>query len=156
MGKGATYNGNQINVMLNSKDEDNLAFDITILSTPENVYMDGFNVTYDSKTYLAGMYGGAGVNAIRLPYIYYNEAPEDSAQQMLASIDAIYNEPVVVHIGNHPYNNHTLEKREKQLLEGGNPFIAPDSWHEFLDELKGKVQKVIKDNEELEKMLSLL
>ena len=48
MGAGATYNGNQINVMLNSKDEDNLAFEITILSTPENVVMDGFNITYNS------------------------------------------------------------------------------------------------------------
>ena len=114
-----------------------------------------FNVTYNSNTYLAGMYGGAGVNAITLPYTHYNEAPEDSAQQMLASIDIVYNEPVVVHIGNHPYNNHTLEKREKQLLEGGNPFIAPDSWHEFLDALKVKVKKTIKDNEELKKELPL-
>ncbi len=115
-----------------------------------------FNVTYNSNTYLAGMYGGAGINAITLPYIHYNEAPEDSAQQMLANIDLIYNEPVVVHIGNHPHNNHTLEKRAKQLLEGGNPFIAPDSWHEFLDDLKVKVQKTISNNEELEKKLSLL
>jgi hypothetical protein len=36
---------------------------------------------------------------------------------MLSSIDKIWNEPVVVHIGNHPYNNHTLEKRAKQLAE---------------------------------------
>lgn len=48
MGAGATYNRDQINVMLNSKDEDNLAFDITILSTPQNVYMDGFQIRYDS------------------------------------------------------------------------------------------------------------
>ena len=114
-----------------------------------------FNVTYNSNTYLAGMYGGAGVNAISLPYIHYNEAPEDSAQQMLESIDKVYNEPVVVHIGNHPHNNQTLEKREKQLLEGGNPFIAPDSWRGFLDNLKVKVKKTIKDNEELKKELPL-
>ncbi len=48
MGAGATYNGGQINVMLNSKEEDNLAFEITVLSTPENVLMDGFNITYNS------------------------------------------------------------------------------------------------------------
>lgn len=45
MGAGATDN---VNVMLNSKEEDNLAFDITILSTPENVLMDGYNITYGS------------------------------------------------------------------------------------------------------------
>ncbi len=50
MGLGASYNGSQINVMLNSRTEDNLAFDITVLSTPENVLMDGFNITYNSVT----------------------------------------------------------------------------------------------------------
>ena len=115
-----------------------------------------FNVTYNSNTYLAGMYGGAGVNAITLPYIHYNEAPEDSAQQMLSSIEMVYNEPVTVHLGNHPNNNHTLEKRERQLKEGGNPFIDPNSWQDFLDALKVKVQKTISNNEELEKSLSLL
>ena len=113
-----------------------------------------FNVTYDSKTYLAGMYGGAGVNAITLPYIHHNGAPIDSAEKMLASIERVYNEPVTVHLGNHPYNSKTLEKREKQLKEGGNPFIAPESWREFLDSLKEKIKKVIRDNEELEKYIA--
>lgn len=113
-----------------------------------------FEVTDNGKTYLAGMYGGAGVNAVTLPYICYNEAPEDSARQMLDSIDKIWNEPVVVHIGNHPYNSKTMEKRQKQLGEGGNPFIAPDSWHEFLSGLKAKVETIIKENEELKKELS--
>ncbi len=47
MGKGATYNGSDINVFLNSKEEDNLSFTITVLSTPKNVVMDGYNVKYD-------------------------------------------------------------------------------------------------------------
>ena len=110
-----------------------------------------FNVTYDSKTYLAGMYGGAGINAITLPYIHHNKAPLDSAHQMLRSIERIYNEPVSVHLGNHPYNNHTLEKRQQQIEEGGNPFIAPDSWRNFLDAQREKTLKIIKDNEEIEK-----
>ncbi len=48
MGQGATYNGSDINVFLNSKNEDNLSFTITVLSTPKNVVMDGYNVKYDS------------------------------------------------------------------------------------------------------------
>lgn len=112
-----------------------------------------FNVTDNGNTYLAGLFGGAGVNALTLPNICYNKAPIDSPQQMLCSIEKIWNEPVVVHLGNHPYNNHTIEKRELQLKEGGNPFISPDSWHEFLSELKSKVEKIRKDNEELEKKM---
>ena len=112
-----------------------------------------FNVTDGGNTYLAGLYGGAGVNALTLPYICYNEDPEDCPQQMLNSIEKIWNEPVVVHLGNHPYNSWTFQKREQQLKEGGNPFVVPDSWKNFLCELKGKVEKIIKDNEELERKL---
>mgnify|MGYP003293661835 CR=1 FL=1 len=96
------------------------------------------------------MFGGAGINALSLPYITHNEDPSDCPQQMLRSLERIWNEPVVVHLGNHPYNNRTLEKRRQQLQEGGNPFIAPDSWHTFLGELKEKVEKMILQNQALE------
>lgn len=115
-----------------------------------------FEVTDEGKTYLAGTFGGAGVNAISLPYMVANGADLDSPQQMLNSIEKVWDEPVVVHLGNHPYNSHTLEKREEQLLHGGNPFIAPESWREFLTDLKGKIQKTIQGNEELEKEMNAL
>ena len=103
---------------------------------------------------MAGMLGGAGVNALTLPYICYNKRKEDPARQMLRSIEKIWDEPVVVHLGNHPANNNTLEKREKQLKEGGNPFIDSESWHTFLDDLKTKTKKIMADNETLEKEIS--
>jgi len=108
-----------------------------------------FDVTYEGNTYTAGLFGGAGVNAIKLTYICHNEAPEDCPQQMLRSIEKVYNEPVTVHLGNHPGNNHTLEKRERQLQKGGNPFIDENSWKDFLDLLKVKVEGIIADNEKL-------
>ncbi|MBQ4517670.1 MAG: MBL fold metallo-hydrolase [Clostridia bacterium] len=115
-----------------------------------------FDVTYEGKTYLAGMLGGAGVNALTLPYVYYNERTEDPAHQMLGSIEKIWNEPVVVHLGNHPGNNKTLQKREKKLAEGGNPFIAPDSWQSFLTELRAKAEKIIIDNKKLDEEVSAI
>ncbi len=115
-----------------------------------------FDVTYEGKTYLAGMYGGAGVNAITLPYLWANQMSYDSPQIMLDSIDKVWNEPVEIHLGNHPYNNKTFEKREKQLREGGNPFINTESWHEFLTDLKGKIRAKIALNEEMEKEMKAL
>lgn len=115
-----------------------------------------FDVTYEGETYLAGTFGGAGINALTLPYICYNEDPNDIPQQMLRSIERLLKEPVVVHLGNHPGNNRTLEKREKQLADGGNPFIAPDSWCTFLTELKTKVENIIRNNDELDKKMSEL
>ena len=113
-----------------------------------------FEVTDNGKAYMAGMFGGAGLNAITLPYIERNKRSADCAQQMLASIDKIWDEPVVVHLGNHPHNNHTLEKRAKQLEEGANPFIEPESWHNFLSELRVKIKNTIAKNEEMEKEIS--
>ena len=91
-----------------------------------------FDVKDNGNTYLAGLFGGAGINALSLPYIAHNEDSPDCPRQMLQSLERIWNEPVVVHLGNHPYNSRTMEKRRQQLQEGGNPFIAPDSWHTFL------------------------
>ena len=118
----------------------------------EGVMSFFFEVTCDGKSYLAGMFGGAGVNAIKLPNMHHNGTPTDAPYKMLESIDKIYNEPVEIHLGNHPGNNKTLEKRQKQLTEGTNPFISKDSWHEFLDGLRETVKKIIAENEEMEKM----
>ena len=115
-----------------------------------------FTVTDNTNTYLAGLYGGAGVAALTLPYICYNEDQTDCPSQMLKSIEKIWDEPVEIHLGNHPYNNKTIQKRQQQLEEGGNPFVDPKSWYDFLRELKGKIEKTILDNEKLEKEMKEL
>lgn len=112
-----------------------------------------FEVTESGEKHLAGMFGGAGINAIKLPYLCCTNS-KDAPQKMLASIDNIINEPVTVHLGNHPGNNDTLSKREKQLNEGGNPFADANSWRNFLNGLKEKIKNVINDNEALEKEIS--
>lgn len=113
-----------------------------------------FDVTENGKTYRAGLYGGAGTNAMTLPNICYNDDPEDMPLYMLRSIEKVWNEKVEIHLGNHPYNNHTLEKREKQLRDGGNPFIDSNSWHDFLSALKVKTEEIMKENAALKKEMA--
>ena len=108
-----------------------------------------FDVTDNGKTYLAGEFGGAGVGALELPYALHYELPTDMAQRMVASLDMVKDEPVAVHMGNHPYNSHTLEKRERQLKEGGNPFVDESSWKEFVADIRQKSVKIIAKNAEL-------
>lgn len=115
-----------------------------------------FDVTYEGKTYLAGLFGGAGTNAMTRPYTAHNVEPLNATDMMLDSIERIWDEPVVVHLGNHPYNNKTLQKRAKQLEEGGNPFIAPDSWHSFLAELKEDTLAIIEKNKAMEAEMTAL
>ena len=108
-----------------------------------------FDVTDNGITYLAGQYGGAGVNALKLPYALHHQLPLDMAQRMVASLDRVKDEPVAVHLGNHPYNNHTLEKRERQLKEGGNPFVDTSTWPEFVADIRQKSLKIMEENAQL-------
>lgn len=108
-----------------------------------------FDVTDNAKTYLAGQFGGAGINALKLPFMLHYELPLDMPQRMVDSMDRIKDEPVAVHLGNHPYNSHTLEKRARQLKEGGNPFVDTASWPEFVADIRKKSLKIIEDNKEL-------
>ena len=107
-----------------------------------------FDVTYEGKSYTAGLFGGAGTNALSLPYMYKN-GYENLPEKMLKSIEMLRGEKVDIHLGNHPGNNDTIGKREKQLIEGGNPFIDEGSWGRFLDKLERKVHEVISENERL-------
>ena len=110
-----------------------------------------FTVTDNGKTYLAGQFGGAGINALKLPYMLHYELPLDMPQRMVASLDRIKDEPVEVHLGNHPYNNKTLQKRERQLQDGGNPFVDASTWPEFVADIRQKSLNIIEDNKELAK-----
>ena len=114
-----------------------------------------FEVTDNGKTYLAGLFGGVGYNALTLPYILQYKLPRDMAERMLASLEKVEHEPVDIQLGNHPYNNHTVEKREQQLREGGNPFIAPEDWGNFIRRLRQKAQSIAEDNNRLEKQYLL-
>lgn len=109
-----------------------------------------FDVTDNGKTYLAGTFGGAGTNILLTDLTTYNEYPADTPQIMLESIQLLRREPVMIHLGNHPYNSKTFEKRERQQKEGGNPFIDATSWPAFLDEIQQNVEKVVRKNEEME------
>ena len=92
-----------------------------------------FNVTDQGKTYLAGLYGGAGVAALRLQYALHYKLPLDMAERMVASLNRIEHEPV------------------KQLKEGGNPFIDPESWPSFVEDIRQKSLKIAEENAELKK-----
>ena len=59
-------------------------------------------------------------------------------------------------MGNHPANNKTLQKRAKQLEEGGNPFIGADSWQNFLDKLEADTMAVMEKNKAMDAEMDAL
>lgn len=115
-----------------------------------------FNTTYLGKEYVAATFGGAGVGAVTLPHLCYNERPCDVPYKMLEAIDSVIDERVDFHLGNHPGNNNTFGRYDKMKKEGGNPFLNPDSWKNSLIELKKSVEAKIEENKALElEMLKL-
>ena len=107
-----------------------------------------FEVTDGGEKHLAGLFGGAGTGATELEYILRFGLPLDMDRRMLKSIEQLKKEPVTLHLGNHPGNNQTMQKREKQLREGGNPFLGAESWPDFLDGLERTVTRIAAENEE--------
>lgn len=108
-----------------------------------------FSVTDGGNTYLAGQYGGAGVAALRLPYMLHYQLPLDMPQRMLASLERVKDEPVAIHLGNHPYNSNTFEKRKRQRVEGGNPFVDTTTWPAFIADVRRKSLNVMAKNAEM-------
>ncbi|MBR3035744.1 MAG: MBL fold metallo-hydrolase [Lachnospiraceae bacterium] len=103
-----------------------------------------------------GLIGGVGLSSIHPWYMEHFDFPKDLPQQMLSKVLSLKEEHVDIHLGNHPGNNDTLEKREKMLetvrtlhvTDGDlpadrNPFIDPEAWPAFLDGLAARIEKVI-------------
>ena len=108
-----------------------------------------FEVTDGGEKHLAGLFGGAGTGALTAEYILSLGLPLDMPQRMLASIERAAKEPVTLHLGNHPGNSHTLEKRAQQLERGGNPFVDDGaSWGSFLAGLRATSERIAGENVE--------
>lgn len=106
-----------------------------------------FEVTENGEKHLAGLFGGAGTGAMNMDYMMTLGLPLDMPRRMLASLDRVEQEPVTIHLGNHPGNNQTLKKRTRQIEEGGNPFVDADSWKRFVAGMRNVTLKIIADNE---------
>lgn len=97
-----------------------------------------FDAIEDNEVKRVGYFGGFGYNTLQQSYL---EEIGDTKHLMrkayLDSIDKVRNEKVDIFLGNHPINNHTLEKMAcMQEHPEKNPFISPGEWAAYLDEKK--------------------
>ena len=105
-----------------------------------------FDVTENGKTLRAGLLGGVGLSALRRYHIEEFGLPAHLPQDMLRAVESLKAEHVDIHLGNHPGNNHTLEKREKMIATGENPFLSETDWGVFLTDLEAGIRKVIAED----------
>ena len=96
---------------------------------------------YDGdKTYNVGIYGGAGFITLQDSMLSRFHFPESLRDDFLASIDKVWDEPVDIMLGNHPFHNDTWKKRAAQIKGDEDAFVDPSEWHRYLSELKESCQ----------------
>lgn len=107
-----------------------------------------FNVNYKNKTYLAGTFGGAGTNTMKRDFLEKYRLPYSCRTDFLNSLEKVIDKPVEIFIGNHAWNNNTIEKL-KTLTPDNNPFINSDDWKNFILECKNKVLNLMENEKPL-------
>lgn len=100
-----------------------------------------FPVTDGKTTLQVGYMGGAGFLTVYKEFCRQYDLPLDLPERMGPTIRRLRQEPVDIVLGNHPSQNHTLEKRQQMLAcPGENPFLGKENWTEFLDTLEQRRQ----------------
>lgn len=93
-----------------------------------------------------GSFGGVGAGSVKPCALREYGIEENLVKMMLESVEKARSEQVDVVLGNHPYNNHTLEKRQLQLQQGGNPFVDAEMWQSLLDKTKISFEKILAED----------
>ncbi len=101
------------------------------------------DVVEDGQVYHAGMFGGSGVNQLKKDFMNDRQVPYLCRGLFFDSVERLLTRKVDVMIGNHSWQNHTLEKYEKMKDAKINPFIAPLEWESYLTRLHNSLQRVI-------------
>ena len=105
-----------------------------------------FDTVDNGTTYHVGYFGGAGYNTLYKKKLEQDGLPLSMRQTFLDSLQKVREEPVDIVLGNHPRQNETLQKREKMLAHPGtNPFIDPQEWKRFIDELSTNFRKFMEE-----------
>ena len=95
-----------------------------------------WDMEVDGKTIHVGIYGGAGYGSLSTEGLKKFGQPLSMQQTFVDSIDKVWDEPVDLMLGNHPFHSDEYQKHKRSLTEETNPFIDPTEWHRFLTELK--------------------
>ena len=88
------------------------------------------------RDYRAGIFGGGGFLTLREEMLADDGLDLSWRDVFASSIDKVWNEPVDIMLGNHPFHADTLQKRIAQVRGNEDAFVDPSAWHRLLGELK--------------------
>ena len=102
-----------------------------------------FDVVENGQTYRAAMFGGSSVNQLKKDFMNENDVPYLCRGLFFDSVQRLLCKKVDVMLGNHTWQNHTLEKYEKMKTAESNPFIDSSEWQRYLMRLSAKLSQII-------------
>lgn len=111
----------------------------------EGTFSFFFDVTENDQTLRVGMFGGAGTNQLRKPYLDKRNLTYHMRDKFLETLQKLRKEHVDVLLGNHVWHNDTQGNYEKSLICTENPFIDSTRWEKFLDRCEAGLEKVIEE-----------
>ncbi len=98
-----------------------------------------WDVEENGKVYKVGIYGGAGFVTLSPKWIKKDGGNVDEVRNtFLQSIEKVWDEPVDIMLGNHPFHNDLLIKYKQWKAGNKEAFINPNEWKLFLQELKDR------------------
>jgi len=108
-----------------------------------------FDVSDGKTTYRAAMHGGVGMNSMKKEFLDRYGLSTEIREKFVPAIDAMIDEKVDIHLGNHVGNNDTVGKSER-MTETCNPFIDPTAWRTFLEKTKAQYVRMIEKERQAE------
>lgn len=99
-----------------------------------------WTLQHEKEILHVGIYGGAGFVSLSKEALKKNRQPLSLREDFQTSIQKVWDEPVDVMLGNHPFHNDTYRKYERLVKGDPNPFIDATEWHRFLQELTNQYQ----------------
>lgn len=101
-----------------------------------------FDVTDGKQTLRAAMHGGIGTNSMKKKFLDSYGLGYEIREQFVPAIERIIDEKVDILLGNHVWNNDTIEKG-RMITGDNNPFIDPGAWSAFLRKTIASYEKMI-------------
>lgn len=95
-----------------------------------------WTLEYQGRTLHVGIYGGAGFSSVSSLALQRNNEPMSLQQAFLDSIEKVWDEPVDIMLGNHPFHNDTYQKYQRMCQGETEAFLDPAEWQRYLGDLK--------------------
>lgn len=102
-----------------------------------------FNLTCDNRTLTAGLHGGAGINSLSRDFLERYGLSYDCRTDYFTSMDRLKALDVDIYLGNHAYQNQTVEKYQQLLAGNKDAFIDSKAWRSFAESCKKRLQVMI-------------